>query len=178
MQVESRRKGEGVRERNEAAFFISSIVGVHNSGAYYGCYSFGGRQLRAAVYTRRDRQSHGDVRAPIRYCVPLAMQQAAQYTAWQRVPPEPGVYLLPWNDRRIPFPPFSASPREGQSRSRAITSAHARNSLFLPDRINHPRRDRFRSEVFIGRADFWEWFVAEGVCALPAGGGGRFTVQL
>ena len=85
--------------------------------------SFAPRCIRQTV-------AHGDVRAPIRYCVPLAMQQAAQYTAWQRVPPEPsgaGVYLLPWNDRRIPFSPFSASPREGQSRSRAITSAQARN---------------------------------------------------
>lgn len=49
-------------------FFISSIDEVHNSGAYYGCYSFTGRQLRPRCI-RATTDSRNDVRAPIRYCV-------------------------------------------------------------------------------------------------------------
>lgn len=129
VQVESRRKGdEGEVGRMKRRFSFRPLSGYTIQEPIMGVIlsvadSFAPRCIRQTV-------AHGDVRAPIRYCVPLAMQQAAQYTAWQRVPPEPsgaGVYLLPWNDRRIPFSPFSASPREGQSRSRAITSAQARN---------------------------------------------------
>lgn len=41
------RKAKGLTHR--ASFFISSIVEAHNSEAYYGCYSFGGRQFRPHV---------------------------------------------------------------------------------------------------------------------------------
>jgi len=42
----------------------------HNSGAYYGCYSFGPRQLRLRCICAAT-DSRTDICAPIRYCVSL-----------------------------------------------------------------------------------------------------------
>lgn len=145
-RVEGKRvKG---REERSAVFHFVHCRGTQFRSLLWVLFlsvadSFAPRCIRAAT------DSRSDVRAPIRYCVPLAMQQAAQYTAWQRVPPEPVfIYCRGTIDGSL----FLLSPsREAQSRSRAITSARSKSgadftlslslslalSLFA-DRINHP----------------------------------------
>ena len=71
-----RRRAKG--SRDGVSFFISSIVEVHNSVAYYGCYSCSGRQLcppcmRAATDSCTDTL--------LRF---VAVQQAMQYTTLRR----------------------------------------------------------------------------------------------
>lgn len=136
-RVEGKRvKG---REERSAVFHFVHCRGTQFRSLLWVLFlsvadSFAPRCIRAAT------DSRSDVRAPIRYCVPLAMQQAAQYTAWQRVPPEPVfIYCRGTIDGSL----FLLSPpREAQSRSRAITSARSKSGadftlslslfLFLP----------------------------------------------
>lgn len=106
-QVESRRKeGEG-KGGTKRRFSFRPLSGYTIQEPIMGVISFGGRQLRATVYTRRDRQSQW------RSCTDTLLRSVSDATSGAiycltACSSRTGVYLLPWNDRRIPFSPFSA----------------------------------------------------------------------
>jgi len=79
MREKKYRGNKREREREEEEGRIAGMGTVvfhlgycspHNSGAYYGCYSFGPRQLRLRCICAAT-DSRTDICAPIRYCVSL-----------------------------------------------------------------------------------------------------------
>lgn len=146
-RVEGKRVKGGTKRR----FSFRPLSGYTIQEPIMGVISFGGRQLRATVYTRRDRQSQW------RSCTDTLLRSVSDATSGAiycltACSSRTGVYLLPWNDRRIPFSPFSAeggtitiaSDNESALEIRSGFYSLSRSffsslsfSLFA-DRINHP----------------------------------------